>query len=240
MPSTLSSAATGRSVPWTSTVALGERMVREWGDRPDTTVRWMAHWVAELMERPESAETPEAREEAQRACAEAIQTLWARRQHWPYGAPLQRVVEALNALAGPPERFEKERPEPEAGWAGAMSRIDRLGSEEWQIVRQAAIAEIDLSEEQTILDTSPEDLEDNERELFEALIKLQARQKEAYFKLGSARAEGFGELSSEEKQQRVQDALAAVEQKRAEVLTHASATSPMAASRAEPPGPADD
>lgn len=205
-------------------------MVREWGDRPDTTVRWMAHWVAELIERADAAETPEAREEAQRACAEAIQQLWSRRQHWPYGAPLQRVAAALNRLAGEPDRFEQDRPTPETGWGGAIAAVDRLGREEREIVRQAAIAELDLSDERAALETAPEALDEEERELIETLITLQDRQNETYFSLGPTRVDGFGDLDAEEKAERVQQALADVAGRRERALTLAAATSPLAGS----------
>ncbi|MEM9996132.1 MAG: hypothetical protein AAF809_00400 [Bacteroidota bacterium] len=190
----------------------------------------MAHWIAELMERAESAETPEARERAQEACARAIQTLWAQRQHWPYGAPLQRVAESLSALAEAPERFEQDRPTPEAGWGGAVDLIDRLGHQEWEIVRQAAIAEIDLSEERKTLETAPESLDEKEREIIETLSQLQDRQNETYFMLGPLRADGFGDLNAEEKTERVRQALSDVAEQREQAFTQAAATSPLARS----------
>lgn len=187
----------------------------------------MAHWVAELMEQAEAAETPDARREAQARCAEAIQTLWLRRQHWPYGAPLQRVASALSALTGTPERFELERPEAEAGWGGAMAVVDRLGDEEWEVVRQAAIAELDMSEEKTLLEESPDDLDDEEREVIETVVELQEHQRGSYFRLGTVRVDGFGDLGPEEKARRVQEALADIERRRSEALAQAVATSPL-------------
>lgn len=195
-------------------------------------VRWMAHWVAELMERVEGAETLEAREEAQRTCAEAILTLWSRRQHWPYGAPLQRVASALDGLAGPPEHHEDDRPDPSEGWGGAMSAIDRLGEEEWDIVRQAAVAELDLETEKAVLnespDAPPDGSEDDERRILKRLIEMQERQQGKYFKLGAMKAPGFGDLSPDERAEKIQEALTDVDRRRAEVLKKAAATSPPA------------
>ena len=198
-------------------------------------VRWMAHWIAELMERAETAETAEDRRDAQARCADAIQTLWSRRQHWPYGAPLERVAESLSALAGQPERFEQAKPSPEAGWAGAMDAVDRLGHEEWEIVRQAAIAEIDLSDELAALEADPESLDEKEREIIETLGELQDHQKGTYFDLGPVRVDGFGTLDPEEKAEQVRQALAHVAERREAALARAEATSPLGTSAEDVP-----
>lgn len=204
---------------------MGQQIAREWGDHPGTIVRWMAHWIAELIERVDAAETDEERHMAQKRCAEAIQTLWMRRQHWPYGAPLQRVAAALNALVEEPSRFERDRPSPEAGWAGAIAEIERLGDEEWDIVRQAAIAELDLSAEKQVVETSPDALVEDERQIIERLLEWQERQRESYFKLGSVDASGFGDLALGARARLVEEALSSVAERRRRVLATAVATS---------------
>lgn len=45
-----------------------------------TTEKWMAHFLAELMERTEKAETPELRQQAANQSAEIILTLWEQKK----------------------------------------------------------------------------------------------------------------------------------------------------------------
>lgn len=97
-----SSAATGASIPYEDVVALGKRLVEELGlgSSVDTLGRWMSHFVAELIEKAETA--PEAdREPAQRDCAELILRLWSHRGALPGRQPLrsfERIFQTLDSL----------------------------------------------------------------------------------------------------------------------------------------------
>ena len=88
-PST-SSDETELSKPWTTVVTLGKRIVQELDleDSVDTLGRWMAHRIAELMERAEQAQTDEDREAARRDCTNVIIRLWEHRGKFPFKPPL--------------------------------------------------------------------------------------------------------------------------------------------------------
>src|SRR4051812_43936360 len=99
-----SSEETAHSKPWPDVVRLGQRIVRELGleDSNDTLGRWMAHRIAELMERAEQAEDKDDREEARRECADLILGVWSRRSGWPYGQPLVNIASTIKGLMTEP------------------------------------------------------------------------------------------------------------------------------------------
>lgn len=79
-PSTFSE-ETAHSKPWPDVVRLGQRIVRELDleDSNDTLGRWMAHRIAQLMQRADEARNDEEREETQSECADLILRVWSRR-----------------------------------------------------------------------------------------------------------------------------------------------------------------
>jgi polyhydroxyalkanoate synthesis regulator phasin len=90
-------------------IAKGKQLVEELGEEPKLSSRWMAHYVAELMERAES-EDGESRQQAAHLCAELIIKLW--------GVRLQKhIVEVERDLRAwfkrgtfqynPEERYER-------------------------------------------------------------------------------------------------------------------------------------
>src|SRR5260370_9569443 len=100
-----SSTSTGGGKPWPTVVKLGRHLERELGiERSnDTLSRWMAHRIAELMERAENARTAAGRELAKADCANLILRLWEKRAQLPPGAPLSPFADFL-------EHFFKEEP----------------------------------------------------------------------------------------------------------------------------------
>lgn len=60
--------------------------------------RWMAHRVAELMRRAESAINPADKETAERECQDLVMRLWEMREQWPSGGPLHRIIPTLHQL----------------------------------------------------------------------------------------------------------------------------------------------
>jgi hypothetical protein len=101
-----SSEETDRSKPPKDVLALGVRLVQELNldQSVDTLGRWMAHHVAELMERAENAKSEKDRRAAGREAASTILELWKRRPALPgnvyplarYAALLHRLDEAIN------------------------------------------------------------------------------------------------------------------------------------------------
>ena len=80
-------------------VALGRKLVEELGAEPvDTLSRWMAHYVAELIDTASNAALEE-RAAAERKCFETILELWAHRAELPDGRrPLENLEPIVRAL----------------------------------------------------------------------------------------------------------------------------------------------
>ncbi|WP_158014545.1 hypothetical protein [Ralstonia solanacearum] len=95
-----SSRTTAHSEAPSEILALGARLVRELKLEPgvDTLGRWMAHHLAELLEKERSTKGKE-RKEAQDRVVELILKLWSRREDLPGNAnPLKRYEHALTML----------------------------------------------------------------------------------------------------------------------------------------------
>ena len=81
-------------------VALGRKLVDQLGAEPpvDTLSRWMAHYVAELIDAASNA-APEERAAAERKCFETILELWGYRAELPDGRrPLENLEPIVRAL----------------------------------------------------------------------------------------------------------------------------------------------
>src|SRR5436190_24365351 len=76
----------GQSVDSDAVLALGKKLVAELElDEPaDTLSRWMAHYVAELMQAAEATDA-EQRQEIKDRCYTAILELWQHRSELPGG-----------------------------------------------------------------------------------------------------------------------------------------------------------
>src|SRR6266404_1593822 len=86
---------------------LGKRIVEELGpdQSVDTLARWMAHYLAELIQAAETA-SGEDRQAKLAACASAILDLWEHRRRFPNGMrpfeeldPILRTLESLDPNA---------------------------------------------------------------------------------------------------------------------------------------------
>lgn len=80
---------------------LGERLAAELGpdDSRDTLARWMAHYIAELMQSAERAD-PDGQTPKRKECADAILALWQHRQSLPlYKRPFGDFEDIFRALA---------------------------------------------------------------------------------------------------------------------------------------------
>lgn len=79
---------------------MGEALVEllERGGQEDLTAHWMAHYLAELMERSKTATEPERRQAQQEATA-LIMDLWRHRTYLPGRYPLASFEPVLHSLA---------------------------------------------------------------------------------------------------------------------------------------------
>ncbi len=105
------------SKPWIAVMTLGKQIVKELDleDSVDTLGRWMAHRIAELMERAEQAETEAEQEAAKRECTNVIIKLWEHRTKFPFKPPLADIAKFLKNLISNPPPSHWEKPEPPDG-----------------------------------------------------------------------------------------------------------------------------
>ena len=105
-------------------LALGRKLVDELGAEPprDTLGRWMAHYIAELIEGTANG-SPKERQVFQRRCFDAILELWSHRAALPSGKrpfeslePIVRALDSLDPNDGTPRYFRSAR--------GAIVRAD--------------------------------------------------------------------------------------------------------------------
>lgn len=121
-------------------IALGRRLVEELGleDSADTLGRWMAHYIADLIAKAESA-TDEERRSAEKSCFDAILALWNHRAELPNGKrpfeelePVVRAIESLDPDNNTPRYLRSARAsvgdnveEPEAeSWLRMVEGLD--------------------------------------------------------------------------------------------------------------------
>ena len=122
-------------------VALGRKLVDELGKdpHPDTLSRWMAHYVAELIDTADIA-PPDERAAARRRCFEAILELWSHRADLPHGRrpledlePIARALESLDPDNETPRVFRTIRTTIDKADEGQQTRflfdfVDRVDS----------------------------------------------------------------------------------------------------------------
>lgn len=96
---------------------IGKALIKELGINPgdDTLSRWMAHYIAELIDDAESASS-EDRPEKLAKCANAILSLWKHRQVLPNGKrpfeelePIVRAIVSLDPADDTPRYFRSVR-----------------------------------------------------------------------------------------------------------------------------------
>lgn len=91
-----------KSVPLSETIALGKKIVEEFSNdgHCDGTVRWMAHYLAQVIEQAENEANKKKKTELQKECAEIILSLWERRSVFPNNtAPLSNLTHILSILS---------------------------------------------------------------------------------------------------------------------------------------------
>jgi hypothetical protein len=204
---------------------LGERIVEEFGlrDSSDTLGRWMAHRVAELMDRAEQAPAGAEGEAARRECSDLIIKLWERRSHWPHGRPLAEVAGLLKTLINDRTNYRSRYEQHEVkvdprSWLGTLPRLRELQYREDEVCRSAAIADFDLEADRKWLAEHGSDLSDEEREIMGRLIKERERMDEPHFELDKIRVPNFASLDASERAKLVLEALKKIEEERQKLL----------------------
>jgi len=112
-----SSGLTVESVRCKATLELGRKLTKEFGldQSVDTLGRWMAHYIAELIQDAEKANAEE-RTVKMRTCCDTILNIWKHQHTLPDGKrpfeelePLLRTLESLNPEGDTPRYFRSVR-----------------------------------------------------------------------------------------------------------------------------------
>ena len=112
-------------------LALGEKIVKELGlEDTDTLCRWMAHYIAELLEQARTA-AGEQRTIKMAECAQAILEIWAHRADFPDGKrpfqdcePILQVMRSLDIFGANPRYFQR-------AWRSIETFEEKLKTEPW-------------------------------------------------------------------------------------------------------------
>ncbi|MER3318491.1 MAG: hypothetical protein RIB79_09360 [Allomuricauda sp.] len=79
---------------------LGKKIIKELQleHTGNTLVRWMIHYISELMENADKAPSGKKKEQLRKECCQAILELWRNREFLPMKKPLQNVAPILEIL----------------------------------------------------------------------------------------------------------------------------------------------
>lgn len=158
-PSTASTSTAPTVSAFEDLSALGEYILDLLGrDRASENllVHWVAHRLAEHMQRAEGARTRREREEARDAAALLITRLWETRAGWSSSWPPEALATLERAL-GPFDRWRKEEPadEPLPPWVSSLESITDLQRRESQAWLYAALLELDMAPLRRALEVAP-------------------------------------------------------------------------------------
>lgn len=145
--------------------ALGEYILDLLGrDRSseDLLVHWVAHRLAEHMQRAERARTKRDREEARDAAALLITRLWETRAGWSTGWPPEATKLFKHALGRSDRWGEETSDEPLPPWLSSLGTLDHLHHREQRVWIHAAFLELDNVAVRRAVEAAPEGLNDSE------------------------------------------------------------------------------
>jgi hypothetical protein len=163
------------SKPWLEVVRLGQRIVKELGLSDGNSVlgRWMAHRVAELMERTETAATASGREEAAHECQTLIMDLWSQRNNWPMGGPLRKMMPTLERLLGESNhRYHwSNRPDDDSGLIGKLMLLHEREMHFFRLALQAGLDSEASDSGAELLEQHLYDLNDDELQAITFIVR---------------------------------------------------------------------
>lgn len=130
-----SSTLTESSTQWIATTRLGQTIAHELKVVEGSNIlgRWMAHRVAELIDRAEAAASDYEREEAKKECSDLILNLWQKRNVWPNGGPFSTLYPTFKRLFQPPSEYRHFFEEPDTEETGLVSKLMGLHQREMEL-----------------------------------------------------------------------------------------------------------
>lgn len=167
--------------PYQETISLGKKIIEEFSSEEsyDTTLRWMAHYIAELIQAAEKETTVAKKRKLQEECATVILNLWQKRAYFRGNTrPLANfadVIPILQALRDEPstelswQRFAYY--EDGSPWGEFMRRVRHSMDTILKISLCAAVSEQSLRKEKEWLKYQSS-LSEDERKIIEYLDLL--------------------------------------------------------------------
>lgn len=120
---------------------MGERILAEWeptSGRADNLTRWLAHYLAEILEAAKNESDPTRRSRLRRECADLILAIWKHREHWPRGQPFKALGALVQELSEEKNPFaHHEQPH---SWGSLIKELDALHQREKRWLMEAAAA----------------------------------------------------------------------------------------------------
>ena len=168
-------------------IALGKKIVEELSLEPgtDTLGRWMAHYIAELIDAAENESDPNLRNQARDKCCEAIIKLWDHRSSLPSGsrplANLDGVLEAIKSIRAKKNSWSAlsshDVKRIGGNWMGFAKTIEDAGLRMCRIAILTAVAEASFGKEQRWLHEHKEMLSKEETKIIETLDRWLSLEK---------------------------------------------------------------
>lgn len=155
--STASTSSTPTPESWHDLSKLGEYILAQLGgDRrsDNLLVHWVAHRLAEHMQKAETASAPREREAARDAAALLIAQLWEARGGWPQGWPpdaVREFAEGVRRAQG--SAYGQASPLPP--WLSTLSELTSLQQEERLVWLHGALLEVGAEELRRAVETVP-------------------------------------------------------------------------------------
>lgn len=184
----------------------------------DTLGRWLAHYLAERMERAVSAPEGASGETDRHECVELILRLWERRQTWPLSAPLKDIADRLDELLAPKPRFFHAIPSTSNPFLDLLHGLEDLHHKETQICLAAWIAGLNLSKDREFLHNHSEHLDDDELRITQRFVEIQDFMLSPEAHLGDEPCPNFATLSKVEQGKIVRARLRAIAKSRTQLL----------------------
>jgi len=209
------------SKPWDTTIVLGQRILEELKleREMDTLARWLAHYLAEKMERIASAPDGLAKDADRRECMDLILNLWGRRQTWPLSAPLKDVADRLDELLPSKPRFFHTKSKTSDPFQELLHGLEEMHHKEIQVCLAAWVAGLNLENDRQYLQNHPEHLNDDELRIIQRLVEIQDHMLSPEAHLGGGEScPNFAALSKAEQRKIVRDKLRAIAKSRTLLL----------------------
>jgi hypothetical protein len=132
----------------------------------------MAHRLAELIVRAQTARSEKTREAARKEASALVLRVWRRRSHWPRGWPPRHTAQILAVLD--PQPYRSKRGRTDSPWLDALPRLDELQSRERRVWLNFALADLDVTEEEGKLKSAEGAVSARERETIERVLRERA------------------------------------------------------------------